>query len=189
MAVSRRVLIGGVTLATALLPGKPRAAGGMERLQVHGSPRTAPAFTLTDAEGAPVAPESFAGQGVVLNFWATWCPPCVAEMPALDRLHAALAEARIIVVAASQDRGGANVVRPFYERTGVQHLPVWLDPRGAAGRAFGIRGLPTTVVLNRSGREVARLEGEATWDAPAMLDRLRALLPAAVPAAPETTAT
>jgi thiol-disulfide isomerase/thioredoxin len=139
--------------------------------------------------GAPLAMRSFAGKPLLLNFWATWCPPCVAEMPALDRLHAALAEARIIVVAASQDRGGANVVRPFYERTGVQHLPVWLDPRGAAGRAFGIRGLPTTVVLNRSGREVARLEGEATWDAPAMLDRLRALLPAAVPAAPETTAT
>ncbi len=184
--VSRRVLIGGATLATALLPGKPHAAGGMERLQVHGSPRAAPAFTLTDAEGAPVAPESFAGKGVVLNFWATWCPPCVAEMPALDRLHAALADQRIVVVAASQDRGGANVVRPFYERTGVQHLPVWLDPRGAAGRAFGIRGLPTTVVLNRTGREVARLEGEATWDAPAMMDRLRALLPKVVP---ETTAT
>lgn len=185
MRVSRRIFLGGGTLAAAMAPGKPRAADGTEKLRVPEAPRAAPGFTLTDADGKLAGVEEFAGQGVVLNFWATWCPPCVAEMPALDRLHAMLAPQRITVLAASQDRGGMAAVRPFYERTGLRNLAVWFDPRGAAGRAFAIRGLPTTIILDRAGREVARLEGPAEWDAPAMVARLRALLP---PAA-ETTST
>jgi thiol-disulfide isomerase/thioredoxin len=167
--------------------GKPRAADGTEKLRMLDSPRPAPGFSLTDAEGNLASVERFAGQGVVLNFWATWCPPCVAEMPALDRLHALLAVQRIAVLAASQDRGGMAAVRPFYERTGLRHLAIWFDPRGAAGRAFAIRGLPTTIIIDRAGNELARLEGPAEWDAPAMVARLRALLPAAAP--PETTST
>jgi thiol-disulfide isomerase/thioredoxin len=184
MHFSRRLL--GAVLAVGVWPGKPRAAGdGLERLQLHDRPRAAPAFSLRDSDGGEVEPGSFLGQGVVLNFWATWCPPCVEEMPALDRLHAALANDRITVVAASQDRGGAAVVRAFYERLRLRGLPIWLDPRGAAGRAFGVRGLPTTVILDREGRERARLEGAAAWDAPAAIAELRRLIPP--PAAPDET--
>jgi len=165
MEFSRRVCLG--VLAAGLAPGKLVAAGaGLERLQVHDRPRPSPGFSLRDVDGTEVAPEAFAGQGVVLNFWATWCPPCIEEMPALERLHKALAGDRIVVVAASQDRGGVPVVQGFYDRVRIAGLPIWLDPRGAAARAFGARGLPTTVILDRAGRELARLEGAATWDAP-----------------------
>ena len=184
--ISRRVL--GAVLAAGLVPGKLRAAEALERLQVHSRPRPAPDFVLQDADGAEVRPAAFQGQGVVLNFWATWCPPCVEEMPALERLHAALADDAIRVVAASQDRAGAAAVHPFYARNGITGLAVWLDARGAAGRAFGIPGLPTTVILDRQGQEVARLVGAAAWDAPAAAGRLRRMLPRA-PVAAGTTAT
>jgi thiol-disulfide isomerase/thioredoxin len=161
-----------------MLPGKPRAAGtGLEKLVVHDRPRAAPAFTLRDEAGAAVTPDMFHGEGVVLNFWATWCPPCVEEMPALERLSALCTTDRIRVVAASQDRGGVPVVQAFYTRVGIRGLDIWLDPRGAAARAFATRGLPTTVILDRAGAEVARLEGAAAWDAPEVVAAVRRLVP------------
>ncbi|MCC7284271.1 MAG: TlpA family protein disulfide reductase [Acetobacteraceae bacterium] len=174
MVLSRRLAVW--VLAAGSCPGKLLAEGVLERLQLHARPRPSPDFTLHDAAGSEVASDAFSGQGLVLNFWATWCPPCVEEMPALARLAAALAGEGVRVVAASQDRGGVPVVRAFYERVGISGLPIWLDPRGAAGRAFGIRGLPTTVILDRDRSEVARLEGAAAWDAPRAIARIRELV-------------
>ncbi len=135
-----------------------------------------PEFSFTDGDGARKGLADFAGRGVVLNLWATWCPPCVAEMPALDRLQAAVAAEGITVLPLSSDRGGAAQVRPFYAARGIARLGVWLDPAGAAGRALGARGLPTTVLVDGRGRERARLEGAAEWDAPEMLAAIRRLL-------------
>ena len=154
---------------------------GLNRLREAGA--DLPAITFTDADGKATTPADFAGQGLVINLWATWCPPCVAEMPALDRAAAALAADRILVLPLSSDRGGLNTVQGFYERTGVRHLRIWLDTRGAAARALGARGLPTTVIVDRQGRERARLEGDASWDAPEFLALIRRLAgPAARPA-------
>lgn len=97
-------------------------------------------------------------------------------MPALDRLAALVREEGIEVLALSQDRGGAEVVRRFYARTGVHRLGIWLDPRGAAARAWGVRGLPTTLIIDRAGLEAARLEGPAEWDEPALAERIRGLV-------------
>ncbi len=166
----------GATLAATLRPGQARAAGGALRRGV----RTLPDFTFTDAEGAERRVADFAGQGLLLNFWATWCPPCVAEMPALDRLHAQLKAEGFAVLALSSDRGGRAQVAPFYARLGLSHMGIWLDPRGAAGRLLGVRGLPTSVIVDRQGREVARLEGAAEWDAPEMVAALRELIGPAV---------
>jgi hypothetical protein len=96
-------------------------------------------------------------------------------MPTLDRLQEKLGGIGVRVLALSQDRGGAAVVRRFYERTGVEHLGVWLDPRGAAARSLGARGLPTTLIVNREGREALRLAGEAEWDSPEMVTLIRAI--------------
>jgi thiol-disulfide isomerase/thioredoxin len=129
-----------------------------------------------DADGKEMGLPAFAGQGLVINLWATWCPPCVAEMPALDRLQAMVRAERIAVLALSSDRGGRAQVEPFYQRLGLKELAIWLDPRGAAARALGARGLPTTVIIDRAGREVARLEGEAAWDAPELVAAVRRLV-------------
>ena len=88
----------------------------------------------------------------------------------------------------SQDRAGLPVVQNFYDRNGIAGLPIWLDPRGAAGRAFGIPGLPTTIILDRQGREIARLIGAAAWDTPDAIAAVRNLLPRP-PAGAETTVT
>jgi thiol-disulfide isomerase/thioredoxin len=169
----------GATLAIAAQPRQAGAAGdgGLAKLRQTPEGRPIPdGLVFQDAEGRETGFGAFRGRGLVVNFWATWCPPCVAEMPALDRAQAALARDGIEVLPLSSDRGGRAQVAPFYARTGLKNLAIWLDPRGAAGRAFGIRGLPTTVILDRRGLEVARLEGEAEWDHPEMLAAIRRLV-------------
>jgi thiol-disulfide isomerase/thioredoxin len=170
--MSRRRM-GLALVAPALVPAQAWA-NGMQRLRENRRP--APAVTFTDAEGQERSLSDFAGEGLVVNLWATWCPPCVAEMPSLDRLQAMLRAERVRVLALSSDRGGRAVVEAFYRRTGVRELGVWLDPRGAAARGMGVRGLPTTVIIDRDGYETARLEGEAEWDAPELVAAVRRLV-------------
>lgn len=162
-------------LIQAGLPARPAMAAPHGFARLRENEAALPDFSFTDAEGKAHGPADFAGRGLVINLWATWCPPCVAEMPALDRLAAAMAQENILVLPLSSDRGGAAVVRAFYERTQVRHLGIWLDPRGAAGRALGARGLPTTIIVDRGGRERARLEGDAAWDAPEFMAAIRRL--------------
>ena len=133
-------------------------------------------FTFTDAAGKPLRLADFAGKAVLLNLWATWCGPCVREMPAIDRLQAALGGPTFQVVAMAEDRGGAAVVLPFLEKQGVKALAPYLDPPGAAATAFGIPGLPTTILIGRDGREIARLMGGADWDSPAMRAEIARLI-------------
>jgi thiol-disulfide isomerase/thioredoxin len=179
---SRRALAG-MVLAPALLGTQAaRAAAGVERLRE--ATRPMPAFTFQDAEGAEKTLADFPGQGLVINLWATWCPPCVAEMPALERLAKTLAAERIAVLPLSSDRGGRAVVEAFYQRVGLTGLGIWLDPRGAAARAMGARGLPTTVIVDRQGQERARLEGDAAWDTAPFVAAIRRLV-GPVAAAPE----
>ena len=175
------------TLIQAALPARPAMAAphGLNRLRENDA--ALPDFTFTDAEGKAHTVADFAGRGLVINLWATWCPPCVAEMPALDRLAAALARENIVVLPLSSDRGGAPVVQAFYERVQLRTLRIWLDPRGAAGRVLGARGLPTTLIVDRSGRERARLEGDAAWDAPEFMAAIRRLTARGRAEAPRST--
>ena len=102
------------------------------------------AANLIDEGGVAHTLGEFVGKGLVINLWATWCVPCVAEMPALQTLATKIASAGVLVLPLSSDRGGAAVVRKFYAAHNITGLPVWLDPKGAAAQAWGARGLPTT---------------------------------------------
>ena len=162
----RTALAAVLTLPMLASPRKPRAAGGglpgLSNLQrVDGA--AVPDIRFTTADGTVRSLADYAGQGVVLNLWATWCVPCVAEMPALDALARLVANERIAVLTLSSDRGGAPPVERFYHEKGIQTLPILLDQRGDAARALGARGIPTTLLIDGSGKERGRLEGAADW--------------------------
>ena len=139
-------------------------------------PAPPPPADFTDTDGAARTLASYAGQGLVVNLWATWCAPCVAEMPALQEAARKLAADGILVLPLSSDRGGAAVVGRFYEAHAITGLPILLDPRGEAGRIWGARGLPTTLLIDRRGQERARLEGGFDWSADAALASVRKLV-------------
>lgn len=131
--------------------------------------RPALGLSFSDGEGRPVTLADFQGKVLLLNLWATWCAPCRHEMPALDRLQEKLGGRDFQIVALSVDRGGLPAVRRFYEQVGVRSLPIYIDTAGTALRQAGATGLPTTLLLDRNGREIRRFVGPAEWDGPAMV--------------------
>ena len=137
-----------------------------------------PTTAFIDADGNEESLADLRGQGLIVNFWATWCAPCVKEMPALDRLAEAAGPRGLRVLALSADREGASVVRRFYDVNKIGHLPVALDKMSRVARAIGIDGLPTTVLYNSDGREIGRVVGVAEWDTPAAVDFLGGCLAA-----------
>lgn len=131
-------------------------------------PQPAPEASFTDAKGKKVSLADFAGEPTLVNLWATWCQPCLKEMPSLDRLQAELGS-RLRVAAVSQDHSGAATVDPFVAKMQLSHLTVYLDPQATLEQAFHVRGLPTSILLDRQGRVVGEVEGPAEWDSPNML--------------------
>jgi thiol-disulfide isomerase/thioredoxin len=130
-----------------------------------------PAFSFVDVEGTQKTLADYAGKPVVLNMWATWCVPCIAEMPDLNALAGTL-EGKAWVLPLSSDRQGAPVVEDWYKKHGIGHLPVLLDPKGAVLQALGARGIPTTLLIGADGKEHARLEGAVAWTAPDSMKQL-----------------
>ena len=152
----------------------PPLAGSVAGFKPTGRP--APDIAFVTAEGKPATLKDFAGRVVLLNLWATWCAPCVREMPSLDRLQAELGGADFEVVALSSDRSGKAAVEPFFRSHGLSELAIYLDPKSEATRALGARGLPTTLLIDRRGREAGRLEGAAEWDSPEAKALIRSYL-------------
>jgi len=134
----------------------------------------APATPLIALDGATSDLSRYRGKVVVLNVWATWCAPCVGEMPSLDRLRATVNPAELAVVAVSIDTQG-SAVRAYLAEHRLTGLTVWLDPdqrlvsRAAARIEAGallVRGLPVTYIIDREGRVEGYLVGAAAWDSP-----------------------
>jgi thiol-disulfide isomerase/thioredoxin len=138
-------------------------------------PRPAPELGFSARDGAPARLADFRGRVVLVNLWATWCAPCIREMPSLDRLQATLGK-RLAVIAISEDRGGAHVVDPFLAKLDLPHLAIYLDAAAAAQGAFPVRGLPTSFLIGADGRILGMLEGAATWDSPDMVARIEGYL-------------
>lgn len=125
----------------------------------------APAAAFTGPGGKPVTLAAFRGQPLLINLWATWCAPCVAEMPAIDRL-AAGEKGRLQVVAISQDGNGKAAVLPFFAKAGITTLKPYTDPQNALMLALKAETLPTTILYDANGRERWRHVGKVDWDDP-----------------------
>jgi thiol-disulfide isomerase/thioredoxin len=150
-------------------------AGDMRKLVFLDTPKPLPEAALVDLTDAPRGLEEWRGRWVVVNFWATWCAPCRKEMPALDRLSGMLGPDGAAVVTVATGRNAVPAIERFFEEIGVANLPALRDPKSGLARSMGIFGLPVTVIVNPEGEEVARLIGDAHWDAPEAVAVLKAL--------------
>ena len=143
---------------------QPRLIGWMQNFTPtpEGEPVPKLGFRARDGKDRNFA--DFSGKIVLVNFWATWCGPCIREMPSLLRLQKLRGGDDFTVIALSQDLRGWPVVVPFLEKHDLAGLPVYVDQKTAISRALRIKGLPTSILLDREGRELGRLAGHAEWD-------------------------
>jgi len=123
-----------------------------------------PDFVFSDEKAQDVTLQRFEGHPILINLWATWCAPCVAEMPQLDRVAGNYAKGGLKVLTISQDSMGADKVLPFFNAKGFRHIKPWLDPENQFGFHYGTGLLPTSVLYDAQGREVARVTGALDWE-------------------------
>jgi peroxiredoxin len=154
------------------LAAEPFAAMG---LRVPSTPRVAPDFTLPAPTAQTIRLSAYAGQVVLLNFWATWCPPCRTEMPGIQRLYTRFKERGFVVLAVSVDTAGEGTVTSFATEQGLT-FPIALDAAMTVATRYSVRGLPSTVLLDRRGRIRASVVGPREWDTPAAYAAIETLL-------------
>jgi len=147
----------------------PPIAGQVQNYEPVATPVAVPDVTVLDREDGPVTLDRFKGKFVVLNFWATWCGPCIRELPSLARLNTALGGETAQVVLVSQDRGAFKQTDRFLKKLQVDFRDSFIDERLKFSRAIGVVSLPTTILIGPDGKEVGRLVGHAEWDSPEAL--------------------
>lgn len=159
-------------------PAAPLLVGSMAKFTLSVPPRPAPVAEFQDADGNSVSLLDFADKLVLVNLWATWCAPCVEEMPALDRLQGELGDEGLVVVAVALDLQGAQVVRPFYQKQGIKNLGIYLDPKNEYSQLLGADAVPSSLLISRKGMFVGKLIGNADWDSPEAIALMRHYLAA-----------
>lgn len=182
------LLYGGPALADntspSMLSADKRAAleklvpEDMENFFIHDEPRPFRDQNFTSPEGETIDLHAFDGGLTLVNFWATWCPPCRAELPGIDRLQGALEDEGLTIVTISLDRGGLKKANGFWKKAGFKNIETYADPKSDLALQMGVRGIPVTAILGPDGREIGRLVGEAEWDSEAAQKMLRFLLDA-----------
>ncbi len=152
-----------VALAAATLVINASQALAAEFI-IHAEPLPIDALSFQDQNGSSLDLSAFGGKIVLLNLWATWCAPCRKELPSLDRLRQSLPSSDFEIIALSIDRDGVAAVHPFFKAIGITGLRIYVDPTGQATSTLKASGLPTTLLVDRAGREIGRLVGPAEWD-------------------------
>ena len=163
------------TLAVTLMP---KVAFARPPFRLGGDPVPLLSPPFTDGAGRKLLLADFAGRVVLLNIWATWCPPCREEMPALDALQRALGGPDFAVVPISIDNEGIDAPRKFYNEIGIRDLGLYWGKDVRVQLAFAAFGLPTTLLINRNGQEIARIYGPAKWDKPAAITQIASVIDA-----------
>jgi thiol-disulfide isomerase/thioredoxin len=150
--------------------------GDMKKMVIHTQPKPLPKAALLGLDDSARSLDELRGRWAVVNFWATWCAPCRAEMPSLGALARTVPD--LPVVALATGRNPIAQLTRFIDETGVAHLTHMRDPASTLAAQMGIFGIPVTIVVNPAGEEVARLIGDADWHSAEALALLDALLPA-----------
>ncbi|MCA1978200.1 MAG: TlpA family protein disulfide reductase [Thiobacillus sp.] len=177
MPLKLRDRLAAVCLATSfLLPVQAADLPPLAHTLTALSPRPSPGLQLKDIDGRPHDLAQLRGKVVLVNFWATWCPPCRREMPSMQRLKDALAGEPFEVLAVDVGEDADTIHAFTSQLDATLGFPILLDPRGHAMRAWQVAGLPTTYLVDRQGRIVARAIGGREFDHPEMIAAVRALL-------------
>ena len=162
-----RAPLPGVTQAsTPAGAGSKLSVGEMTTFVFKKQPEALAEVGFKTRAGADVSLASWKGRVVLLNLWATWCAPCRKEMPGLDRLQAALGSNDFEVVALAVDRAGSEAAGKFLEQVEARSLALYVDATARGATALKAIGMPTTLLIDRQGREIGRLTGPAEWDSP-----------------------
>lgn len=135
---------------------------------------SAPGFNLTADDGSGVSLDNYRGKYVLLNFWATWCPPCVEELPSLNALHSELRDQGLVVLGISVDEQ-EQLYRRFLERHGVV-FPTSRDPLREVSQRYGTLKYPESYLIDRDGKVIRKYVGPEDWTNPEILNYLRSLL-------------
>ena len=182
-----RIIVGTVTCVTIMAiigavsstyaeekhVSSPPLSGWMEKFQPALVPSALSDTIFTDEKGYKLTLKAFRGKIILLNFWATWCGPCVREMPSLTRLRNELKGPDFEVIALSQDRIGWQKIRSFRDKFNLLELPLYHDVDSKMMFAAKARGLPTTLLIDREGNEIGRLVGLAEWDTEEAIELIR----------------
>jgi thiol-disulfide isomerase/thioredoxin len=151
----------------------PELSHTLTRLE---APLAAPAFTLADMDGQPHRLDDYRGNWVLVNFWATWCPPCRKEMPSLEGLYQTYRARGLRVLAVNQWEDVDHVFSYMGELNVFPSFPILFDPESRVSEAWGVRGLPTTFLVDPQGRIVYRAVGGREFDHPAVIRLIEGLL-------------
>lgn len=140
-----------------------------------------PDFSLSDLTGRAVRLADQRGRVVLVNIWATWCPPCVEEMPSMEALYDKLPKGSFEILAVSIDAQGKGAVEPFMKKHKLT-FPALIDPAGAIAVAYGATGVPESFIVDQNGILVRKVIGPIHWDSPAVIDYFNEMIqPAAAP--------
>ncbi len=160
-------------LYTALVVGANGAAADVASLEalregtlkklVFSEPREVSQIAFLDPEGNEHRLGEYKGKYALVNFWATWCAPCRKEMPGLEALQREFGGDTFEVVTIATTRNTLPAITRFFDEIGVTELPILIDDKSVLGREMGVFGLPTTILLDPDGNEIARLRGDADW--------------------------
>lgn len=134
----------------------------------------APQFSIVTESGKALSPQDFGGKLLVVNFWATWCPPCVQEMPSLNEFHRTLKDSGVVVLAISLDKNEAAYKR-FIQQFGLD-FEIGRDPNADISAAFGTAQYPETYVINAKGQVLEKFIGEENWADPRLIQRIKSLI-------------
>jgi len=162
---------------------KPFLTGEMAKMVPASEALTLPEAALLDAADGAADLAPYRDKVLLVNFWATWCAPCRAELAALDRLQGELGGETFAVMTVATGRNPVPAIEKLFADEGISHLPILRDTDQAFARASGVLGLPVSILVDRDGTEIARLVGDAEWDSDEAKALIRALLdrPAAQP--------
>ena len=152
--------------------GAAHAAGTSDLVPAN-PPVALPSFTFQDSKGQTLNLADFKGRPVLLNLWATWCGPCVQEMPSLDHLQALLADKNLVVIALDQEHDGATLTASFFQRHEIHNLGIYVDPSVRASSILHARGLPTSFLIGADGKMNSFIMGATDWASPAMVALIR----------------